>query len=371
MTVNIKFQYAKLDDLYLDSKNPRLARHRTDPKLSQEEILEIMNDLGLEELAESYLESGFWGHEPLLVVREESNGKQRLVVVDGNRRLATLIYLHQAISGEQISAKWSSLVENRDVPAELFNEIPYVRINSRQDVEAFLGFHHSNTGIKGWVLDQTAEYIAKLIDEKGMNYEEVTRTIGIDISTVQCHYISYRLLLQMAACLADFSVRNVRRHFSALFWSVQTLGVQQYLGLNTSADIKDAKIPVSKNRLKALANFARWLFGNQQSPPLRIDSRNISNFGRLLENPEAVQYLENNKRARFDVAWQLAYGDEKIIQLIDEARNDLAIALRHIHRYKDSPEIQSAVERLSINTNELLNRFQLSATNSQKKVVPE
>ena len=72
--------------------------------------------------------------------------------------------------------------------------------------------------------------------------------------------------------------------------------------------------------------------------------QNVADFGRLLENPQAVQYLENNKRARFDVAWKLAYGDEEIIQLIDETRNNIAICLSHIHRHKDSSAIQSAVE---------------------------
>ena len=356
MNINRELQHAKLDELYLNAKNPRLGRHQTNVNLSQEEILDMMINWDLDELAESYLENGFWQHEPLLVVEEELEGQHCLVVIDGNRRLATLIYLHRAISGEQVSKKWNSLVGKREVPAELFNEIPYVQINSRQEVEAFLGFHHSATGIKGWFPEQKAEYIAKLIDEKGMSYEEVTGTIGISTPTVQYYYISYRLLLQIADCLGNFSVENVGLRFSTLFFSLQTLGVQKYLGLDISADPSDARIPVPKNRLDALANFARWLFGTQQHPSLLTGSRSAADFGRLLENPQAVQYLENNKQARFDVAWQLAYGDEEIIQF-NEARNDIAIVLRHIHRYKDSSAIQNAAEKLAINTKELLNQF--------------
>ena len=66
-------------------------------------------------------------------------------------------------------------------------------------------------------------------------------------------------------------------------------------------------------------------------------------------------FLEENYG--FDVAWQLAYGDEEIIQLIDEARNKIAIFLSHIHHHKDSPEMQRAVERLLINSKELLSQF--------------
>ena len=50
-----------------------------------------MRNWVLDELAGSYLENGFWQHEALLVVKEELCGKERLVVVEGNRRLAALI----------------------------------------------------------------------------------------------------------------------------------------------------------------------------------------------------------------------------------------------------------------------------------------
>ena len=357
MNINTELQHAKLDELYLDAKNSRLGHHQTNANLSQEDILDMMSDWDFDELAASYVENGFWEHEALLVVEEELEEEPCLVVIDGNRRLAALIYLHQAISGEQISEKWNSLIKNREVPAKLFNEIPYVQINSRQEVEAFLGFHHSATGVKEWFPEQKAEYIAKLIDEKGMSYKEVTRTIGLSTSTVQYYYISYQLFVQMENSLEAFPVKDARWRFTTLFFSLQTSGVQKYLGLTLSPDPEDVRIPVPENRLDALAHFARWLFGSPQQPSLLMGLRNFADFGRLLENSQAVQYLENNKRARFDVAWKLAYGDEEITQLIDEARNNIAVSLRHIHRYKDSPEIQSAVERLAINTKELLNEF--------------
>ena len=181
--------------------------------------------------------------------------------------------------------------------------------------------------------------------------------IGSSISMVRYHYISYRLLLQMKDVLEDFSAADAEFRFITMSLSIQTLGVQKYLGLDIFSEPDDAKTPVPQHRLGALANFARWLFGTQQHPSLLTGSRNAADFGRLLENPQAVQYLENNKQARFDVAWKLAYGDEEIIQLIDEARNKIAICLSHIHHHKDSPEMQRAVEKLAINSKELLSQF--------------
>ena len=357
MNVSTEIQYAGLDNFYLDAKNPRLGRHQEGASLSQKEILEIMGNWDLDELAMSYLENGFWRYEALLVVKEELDGEQRFVVVDGNRRVAALLYLRQAINSEEIYKKWGTLFENKSVPEKLFEKIPYIQIHSRQEVESFQAFHHRVTGIKQWFPTQKSEYIAKLIDEQGMNYEDVSRMIGNSISRVRYHYISYRLFLQIENTLVNFSAADAKFRFITMSLSIQTLGVQKYLGLDIFAEPADARTPVPKNRLNALANFARWLFGTQQHPPLLTNSRNAADFGRLLENPQAVQYLENNKHARFDVAWQLAYGDEEIIQLIYEAHNKIVISLSHIHHYKDSPEVQRAVERLVINSKELLSQF--------------
>ena len=357
MRVRTELQYAILEDLYLDAKNPRLDRHQQGASLSQKEIIEVMGNWDLDGLVMSYLENGFWNHEALLVIKEELDGKQRFVVVDGNRRVAALIYLRRAINGEEISKEWGPLVENKSVPEKLFEKIPYIQIHSRQEVESFQGFHHGITSIKRWFPAQKSEYIAKLINEQGMSYEEVARMIGSSISKVRDHYISYQLLLQMEDVLDDFSAADAEFRFITMSWSIQTLGVRKYLDLDIFAEPDDAKTPVPKHRQGALANFARWLFGTQQHPPLLTGSQNAADFGRLLENPQAVQYLENNKHATFDIAWRLVYGDEEIIQLIDEAHNKIVTSLSHIHHYKDSPEVQHAVEKLAIDSKELLSQF--------------
>lgn len=344
-----------LDDLYLDAKNPRLGRHQASTSLSQDEVLDMMSDWVLDELAVSYLESGFWTHEPLLVVKEQVDGEQRLVVVEGNRRLAALIYLRRAVDGHEVSKKWRLLVEGVDVPKKLFVKIPYIHVGSRQEIESFLGFRHV-TGIKQWHPEEKAQYIAKLIDDRGMSYEEVMRRIGSKTSTVRRYYISYRLLLQMMDCLEDFSVKDVEGRFSVMSLSLRTHGVQQYLEIDMSADPETAKTPIPTTRLNALENFSRWLFGNRNQLPLFADSRRIDDFGRILESPRAVDYLEGNKKAKFDYAFQLAGGDEsEITRLINEATNNVGLALNRVNHYKDSEDIQRAITELGTDVEQLQN----------------
>ena len=357
MGISTELQYAKLDDLYLDAKNPRLGRHNANGNLSQEEVLDMMGDWVLDELALSYLESGFWTHEALLVVKEELDGDMRLVVVEGNRRLAALKYLHVANQNEDVPKKWKAIVKDARVPETLFSRIPYIQADSRQEIESFLGFRHV-TGIKQWNPEQKAQYIAKLIDERDMSYEDVRRKIGSKTPTVRENYISYQLLLQMESTVEEFSPEYAEGRFSVMHLTLKRRGIQTYLHINIMADPETAKRPVPEDHLKNLENFALWLFGNDEQPPLFEDSRQSDNFNTILESPKAVEYLENNKKPNFDYALQLAGGDEReTIRLINEAANNIALSLSHVHHHKDSEKMQAAVKRLSIDFKELLDRF--------------
>ena len=276
-------------------------------------------------------------------------------------RLAALKYLHAAshqeqISGKPVTKKWSSLVENRNVPEVLFNRIPYIQVDSREEVESFLGFRHV-TGIKQWRTEQKAQYIAKLI-EQGMSYEEVMRKIGSRTSTVQQHYISYRLLMQMEDTVPDFSFEDAQGRFSVMYLSLRTQGVQTYLDIKISADEKAAKTPVPKTHLDALADFARWLFGIQGEGRLFTDSRRVDDFGKILEDDRAVQYLKENTNPDFEYAFQLAGGAEtKIVQRLNEAANNIELVSGRVQHYQDSEEIREAIKRLGIDVATLLNFF--------------
>ena len=357
MGISTELQYAMLDDLYLDAKNPRLGQHQASTNLSQDEVLDMMRGWVLDELAISYLESEFWTHEALLVVEEELDGEQRRVVVEGNRRLAALIYLQRANDGENVPTKWRSIVKDVDVPKKLFTKIPYILADSRQDIESFLGFRHV-TGIKQWQPAQKAQYIAKLIDERGMNYEEVMRKIGSKTPTVRQHYISHRLILQMEDTLEDFADLKTEGRFSVMYLSLRTHGVQQYLDIDILADPEAAKAPVPRTHLEALSNFAQWLFGTSETPPIFTDSRRVDDFGRILESTEAIEYLKENSEPNFDQAFRLAGGDEsEIARLINEAANKVQLALSRVHHYTESEDIQDAVRKLGIDINQLFGIF--------------
>ena len=74
-----QIEYASLNELFLDPKNPRLGRSAHTAELPQDEVFNRMRDWSLEELATSFLESGFWPHEAVLCATEEIDGTDQLV----------------------------------------------------------------------------------------------------------------------------------------------------------------------------------------------------------------------------------------------------------------------------------------------------
>jgi hypothetical protein len=358
MAIGTELRYAKLDELYLDPMNPRLGRNNTGPDVQQDKVLELMKDFTLDELAISFLEGGgFWTHEALLATEEELYGEPRLVVIEGNRRLAALMYLHNAYNDRPASRKWQEIAQIAEPPPDLFTKIPYFKVDSREEIEAFLGFRHV-TGIKQWDPPEKAEFIAKLIDERGMSYEEVMQRIGSKTPIVRRHYIAYRMLLQIEDSVEGFSSEYTEGRFSVMYLSLRTRGVQKYLQIDILADPDTARVPVPKSHLEALANFALWLFGNKNQRPLFTDSRLVDDFGHILESDQAVEYLERTERPRFEVALQMAGGDEpEIVRLLESAADNIELSLTRVHLHKTSSKIHRAVERLGADAKQLLDIF--------------
>lgn len=351
-----RIEYASVDNLLLDPTNPRLGRRVASATLKQDNVLDVMKDWTLDELATSFVESGFWPQEALIVVKEKLYGHESLVVVEGNRRLAALKFLQRAAAGEKVSRKWSDILENKKLPEDFFNAIPYIEVESRKDVSAYLGFRHV-TGIKEWNPAEKAQYIAKLIEDEKLSYEDVRRKIGSKTPTVRQHYISYRLLLQMDNS-EDIAVDAVEEKFSVLYLSLRTQGVQQYLQVDVQANPTQAKEPVPKDHLQNLTNFTKWLFGDEKNPPLFTDSRYVDDFGKILQNSEAVEYLERTANPRFELAFRKAgVGEQEVINLIEGAADNVQLALTEVHLYRKSEKVQKAIKRLASDLLALLATF--------------
>ncbi|WP_338766676.1 hypothetical protein [Massilia sp. METH4] len=351
-----EIKYAHVDELMLDPTNPRLGRRVASEKTKQDVVLDLMKDWTLEELVTSFAESGFWPQEAVIVVKEELYGKSSLVVVEGNRRLAAVKFMLRVLQGESAPSKVRSALSGEEIPDEFFQNIPYIEVGSRKDVAAYLGFRHV-TGIKEWNPAEKAQYIAKLIDEDGMSYEDVRKKIGSKAPTVRQHYISYRLLLQMDNA-EEIDVNLVEEKFSVLYLTLRTSGAKKYLHINAMAEPGEAEYPVPDEHLDNLANFAKWLFGTNKHPPLFTDSRNVDDFGKILESDEAVAYLERTENPRFEMAYRKSgLGEDNLIAYVNQADDNVQLSLQEAHLHRNSKLLQKAVRRLKEDVLQLVSIF--------------
>jgi hypothetical protein len=361
MSVETTIERASVDELLLDPKNPRLGRINTRKDLHQHEVLRLMEKWNLEELAISFLRSGFWAQEALLVTQEAVPGvpEPGLVVIEGNRRLAALKHLHAASQPDAPDSKWQRLLSLHQPRPELFTQIPYIRVAARGDVEAFVGFRHV-TGILHWHPAEKAEFITKLIEDRGLSYEEVMQLIGSKTPVVRQSYIAFNLLRQMEEA-ANVDVRRVEDKFSVLFMSLRSAGIRNYLGVDPNADVDRARHPVKKSDAPKLTHLARWLFGDESHPPVLKESRDIDDFGRVLGTEEGREYLEKAENPTWDVARQIAgIGVDDLIQLINEASDGVDVTLVKAHQFLTSERLAAAIERLATRVAKLHEKFKKS-----------
>lgn len=351
--VATKIEYRSLDSFALDPLNPRLGRAAHAEKLTQDQIYDRMKDWSLEELATSFLESGFWPHEALLCVADEIEGRD-LIVVEGNRRLAALLRLQKTFDGEETSRRWLEIIEGFERPDELFNEVPFILYPKREDVDSFLGFRHV-TGIKEWAPPEKAQFIAKLIDEKGLSYRDVMRRIGSKTDTVERNYVAYSILLQMSET-EGLSVSDVEKRFSVLFLSLRSKQIQKFLGVDSKFGIepKDVNPPVPADRIDQLKEYSLWLFGDEETSPVVSDSRDVDKFAKVLASDEGLAYLRSVRRPSLEKAFVIAGGaQEEVHDLLVTAAYNIQEALSSLHLFKEDDRILSVGKLLIQNAQQV------------------
>ena len=296
-------------ELYLDPKNPRL----TDPTLQVSDQDEILKRLWLQfnvsEIIDSIVTSrSFWKHEPLIAARE--NGK--LIVVEGNRRLAAVLLLlfpeKQRIVGATGIPAIDAKLRND------LNELPVVE-ESREEVWDFVGFKHVN-GPQEWDSIAKAQYIARIHEEYHKDLPEIAKAIGDRNATVERLYHGLKVLEQAQnAVVFDPSDRFYQRKdfaYSHLWTGVALQGIREFLGIKEGR--RSEREPVPKNRISALGELCRWLYGSHKDgvePLVKSQNPHLRQLDEALRSQRGVSALQRG--FSLQVAVKAARGDERLL----------------------------------------------------------
>src|SRR5687767_4092251 len=129
MATKVKYPHTDkilVDKLRLDPLNPRLALDNAPDEAAL--LAKLYEDESLDELVPSFLANGYFEEEPLVVVPEGEG----FVVVEGNRRLATLkLLLYPKLRRPARVAGWPELT---DAQTKALRRVPCVIYRRRDDL---------------------------------------------------------------------------------------------------------------------------------------------------------------------------------------------------------------------------------------------
>lgn len=316
------YEILDLENLNLDPKNPRLPM-----RLRGKEPIEVaewmLKDASLIELMLAIGTNGYFAGEPMLVVEEEGE----IIVVEGNRRLASLLILNEQIkptlmvgSVEQVLA----LTEQRPT------EIPCIKFDDRTEVERYLGFRHV-TGVKEWNPLGKARYLTSIMSttiDDGLTRSaliELAKQIGSKRQYVQRLLVSYRMY-ELIEQRNFFDIPNLNEesfHFTYLMDSLNRPDIREYLGVNF-----DVVNPLESLKVENLEQLMEWFFLRLKNGKtvMNASSGNLAMFCSILEKQDSLECLIDTGDLK--KAYEITVDkNEDYRELVINIKNDLKNAL--------------------------------------------
>ena len=283
-----------VEGLRLDDENPRLPERLRGS--SQSDILEFLHEQGvLEELAQSYLDNGFFPNEPLIVVQEDEG--ELHTVVEGNRRLAALKILHALPeAGERRFLGIDPSTEQLDG----LTDIPCFLVPDRDQVHTYIGFRHIG-GIKTWPPEAKARYILTEVRRLAGGgstdpFRELGRRVGSNAQGVRNPYLAIRILLYAREELG-LNVSYVQEHrFGVWLRCMNSADIRGYIGLRQARTYREIEAALEGIHGDKLAEVLGDL--GRPSGGLRAvlgDSRDVTVYGRILTHEPARATLRKTR----------------------------------------------------------------------------
>jgi len=197
----MKQETISLDNVLLDPNNFRFqdlpgfnfaAEHRFHEKPVQARALKrIREEESIIPLKESLLKNGYIPIEKI-VVRPYEHEENKYVVVEGNRRVATMKWILEDYheGGGDIDPK----------VIDSISELDMIVIETDGDDELFraslMGIRHVS-GIKHWGGYQRAKLVTEMRDKLNVGAQEVAARIGLSTNEVTRRYRAFKALEQM------------------------------------------------------------------------------------------------------------------------------------------------------------------------------
>lgn len=333
-----------IHDLTLDPRNPRIV---VESNASQETLTRYLYEReSLDELVMSFVENGYFPEEPLVAVLDQESSKY--VVVEGNRRLATLkLLLDLSLQDKLGVTGWPELTDEQRARLD---PVPVVVHENRTDVLPFLGFRHI-TGAKKWAPFQKARFVAQLVDEN-FDLATIQELMGDSTQAVKKLYQQFTVFEQIRL-ETELDTEPIRQRFSLMEVALGQRAIKAHLGLPRGLPTGKDPNPVPEENLDKLTEVVQWIFGSRTHAPVVAESRDISQrLAKVIASKEALERLRETRD--LDLAYELTDGEQvSLIRNLTRAEHILREAAGLVPLYAHDPEIKRAVDRLATMTDAL------------------
>lgn len=315
-----------ISNLVFDPVNPRLPSDIA--KGSDEEIIRYMLDQeSLIELMRSIAEIGFFPGEPLLVF-PDSEGGEKLIVGEGNRRLAALKLLENP-SLAKVRSK--TVQEIFDKKSKNISYVPIIKYNDREDIIDYLGYRHI-TGVEEWDPLSKARYLQQLYRRKtegdhSVKARALARTVGSTAPTVT-------KILQGIAVVDRLTDLNIlgedfpesKIDFSVLTTALGYQNISDFVGIDNTDPFNSESI--NEDNLIELSDWILKKQGTGRSARSRIgESRNLGELSKLLEaGGEALEMFRSGTSLEDSIAFT-KFPTLDLHDMLGEITNKMRVAL--------------------------------------------
>lgn len=336
-----------IERLRLDPQNPRLPSGLTDR--SQKALLRTLASFNLIELARSIADKGFTPrHAEALLTVEEPPQSNTYVVVEGNRRLATLILLTdpQKRKEAKVPEEWEELAQQVSAHTEGLTKVPILVYASRAEVDGYLGFRHI-TGPTPWRPEPKARFIAHLLTDGDRSISEVVKMIGSTPRTVRRYAEAYAIYQQ--AMQEDIDMQDAENSFGVFYTALGWEGMRKYLNLMPSTKITEMPLdPVPSDKIQELRNLIGMLFGDEKrrrEPVITRGTRELERLSQVLENERAVETLLETRD--LTSTWHQAGGGKREVEVaIRQAHTFLTTVNGRAHEFKEDETVRQEIKLL-------------------------
>lgn len=284
----------RTDMLALDRQNPRLLGV-SDSTSEAEIIAQLYRSEDLGEILQSIAANGYLDIEPLIVKREDD----RLVVLEGNRRLADMQLFLNPVSVEDVnnaSGLRVSLPEISSDKLDTLGEVTVHRVVSRDDARSFIGFKHIN-GAARWASFAKAKFAAQWFRDEGVDLSTIAERIGDRHDTIK-RMVNAIFVLEQAEKAGKFDLEDralPKFNFSHLYTALSRANYMEFLGLETACtNFNPEPNPVDEINLDKLGEVLRWIYGSKSDevePVIQSQNPDIKDLGHVLCSAEGLTVL--------------------------------------------------------------------------------